>query len=471
MDIFPTSVVIIDDHRMHLEMLSNALKNCPLEIFMAQDPSEGLDLIFRRHPQIVITDLVMPAMNGLEILDRVVEFDPSIDVIVMTGHDSSESAVDAIRRGATDYLTKPLEIKLLIERITKLIDVKRRRELVYAAEGEIPRALGFEEMIGRSPLMWEMFARIRRIAPHYRNVLIGGETGSGKELAARAVHNLSPARNGRFVTLNCSAVVETLFESELFGHVRGSFTGAVDDKTGFFEHADNGTLFLDEIGDMPLATQAKLLRALQNQEILRVGALTPRKVDVRVIAATHRDLRMEIEQKRFREDLYYRLSMVEIPMPSLASRKEDLPLLIRHFVRRFSEQYEKSICGLTRRAEIVLERYDWPGNVRELENTMGYACMMALDEWVDVHDLPKAFRSSLRSESPAEPTMPGAVLALEELEKRAIETALVEARGNQSSAARLLSIGRDALRYKIRKHGLDVGTQAKNPSTSFEARA
>ena len=210
----------------------------------------------------------------------------------------------------------------------------------------------FEGIIGRSPLMWEMFSRIRRVAPHYRTVLITGETGTGKDLVARALHRLSPAASGRFVVLNCSAVVETLFESELFGHVRGSFTGATQDKTGLFEHAHGGTLFLDEIGDMPLATQAKLLRVLQNQEVQRVGSLTARKVDVRVIAATNHDLRAAIAEKRFREDLYYRLSMVEIQVPRLAERKEDLPLLERHFIARFAAQYGKEIRGLTHRAQI-----------------------------------------------------------------------------------------------------------------------
>src|SRR5450631_3126857 len=209
-------------------------------------------------------------------------------------------------------------------------------------------------MVGRSPAMVEMFSRIRRVAPHYRTVLVGGETGSGKELVARALHNLSPVSDGRFVVLNCSAVVETLFESELFGHVRGSFTGATQDKMGLFEFADKGTIFLDEIGDMPVGTQAKLLRTLQNQEVLRVGSLTPRKVDVHVIAATHRDLHAAIAEKSFREDLYYRLSMVEIRTPPLAMRKEDLPLLTTHFVEKFSRQYRREILGLTQRAQIVL---------------------------------------------------------------------------------------------------------------------
>src|SRR6185369_3987344 len=220
----------------------------------------------------------------------------------------------------------------------------------------------FEGIIGNSPTMWDMFSRIRRVAPHYRAVLVTGETGTGKDLVAQALHRLSPAGQGRYVVLNCSAVVETLFESELFGHVRGSFTGATQDKAGLFEHAHGGTLFLDEIGDMPLATQAKLLRVLQNQEVQRVGSLSARTVDVRVIAATNHNLRAAITEKQFREDLYYRLSLVEIHVPTLAERKEDLPLLERHFVAKFAALYRKEIRGVTHRAQLRLATHPWPGN-------------------------------------------------------------------------------------------------------------
>jgi DNA-binding NtrC family response regulator len=258
------SIVIIDDNAGSLELLSTALAAEDVRIYSAMDPEEGLDIVFREHPQIVLTDLVMPSLTGLEVLDRIVEFDSAIEVILMTAHSWAESAVEAIRKGASDYLQKPVSISVLRERISKLVDEARRRNRGSALEGQILETAQFERMIGRSPAFWEMSSRIRRIAPHYRTALITGETGTGKDLAARALHNLSPVSNARFVVLNCSAVVEALFESELFGHVRGSFTGADRDKMGLFEYADKGTIFLDEIGDMPVSTQAKLLRTLQN---------------------------------------------------------------------------------------------------------------------------------------------------------------------------------------------------------------
>jgi DNA-binding NtrC family response regulator len=312
--------------------------------------------------------------------------------------------------------------------------------------------------VGNSPQMWDLYSRIERVAPHYRTVLVTGPTGTGKDLVAKSLHALSPVADGHLVVLNCSAVVETLFESELFGHVRGSFTGAVADKTGLFEHAHKGTLFLDEIGDMPLSTQAKLLRAIQNQEIQRLGSLTPKRVDVRIIAATNRDLRQCIADKTFREDLYYRLGMVEIAVPALNGREGDLPLLIRHFTRRFSELYRKPIAGWTRRAEIVMQRHRWPGNVRELENAVGHACMMALGETIDVGDLPpylwggEGEQASMMAPLPvaAGGEMPG----LEDQEKTLLQQALEKCGGNRTAAARMLRISRDTMRYRMKKFGL-----------------
>ncbi len=461
-----TSLVIIDDNPGSLEFLSSALTRENLRIFTASNPEEGIDLVYTHRPQVVLTDLVMPGMGGLAVLERIMEFDPAIDVILMTAHYTSDTAVEAIRKGAADYLTKPISLSVLRERVGRLIDTALQRQQIMDVDDELLRTAQFEGIIGRSPQMWEMFSRMRRIAPHYRAALITGETGTGKDLVAQALHRLSLAK-GRFVVLNCSAVVETLFESELFGHVRGAFTGADRDKIGLSEHAHEGTLFLDEVGDMPLGTQAKLLRVLQNQEVQRIGSLAPRKIDIRVIGATNKDLRQAIVTREFREDLYYRLSMVEVHVPSLATRMEDLPLLTQYFMDKFARQYNKQVRGLTRRAQIVLARHAWPGNVRELENAIGHACMMAMGEVVDVADLPENLaRSPVSTAGPMDALSPAATgdetlnlqdasgLSFEEHEKHLLSSALNKAGGNQSEAARQLRIGRDALRYKMKKYGL-----------------
>ncbi|HLK06835.1 MAG TPA: sigma-54 dependent transcriptional regulator [Candidatus Angelobacter sp.] len=454
----PIELVIIDDNPRSLEYISTALASDNVKIFTASDPEEGLDLVYTHRPQVVMTDLVMPHMSGLEVLERITEFDPAIDVILMTAHYTTDTAVEAIRKGAAEYLNKPISLATLRERVGRIIDAALLRQQARHAEDKVLETAQFEGIVGRSPEMWEMFSRIRRIAPHYRAALITGQTGTGKELVAQALHRLSQVK-GRFVVLNCSAVVETLFESELFGHVKGAFTGADRDKMGLFEHANGGTLFLDEIGDMPLSTQAKLLRVLQNQEVLRVGSLTPQKVDVRVVAATNKDLRHQITERQFREDLFFRLSMVEIQTPPLAQRMGDLPILARHFVKKFSQQYNKQINGLTQRAQIVLGRYSWPGNVRELENVIGHGAMMTMTDMIDVADLPPlsqhamgaaAAVPSAHSGGAAEP----ANASLEEHEKKLVMEALNQAAGNQSKAARQLRIGRDALRYKMKKFGL-----------------
>jgi len=447
-------IVIIDDNASSLELLASSLASAGVRIICANTPEKGLEIVYREHPQIVVTDLVMPGLSGIDVVERVAEFDPAIDVIVITAHADSSSAVEAIRKGAADYIRKPIPVPLLRERITHVVELAQIRKRDSAAEDLLLRKSQFEGMIGRGPVFWELTARIRRIAPHYRTVLITGETGTGKDLVARALHNLSPVSAGRFVVLNCSAVVETLFESELFGHVRGSFTGADKDKMGLFEFADKGAIFLDEIADMPMGTQAKLLRTLQNHEVLRVGSLTPRMVDVRVIAATNRDLHRAIALKEFREDLYYRLSMIEIRAPSLSERREDLPLLTRYMLDKFSRQFRKPIEGLTQRAQALLGRYAWPGNIRELENALGHACMMTGGKMIDIPDLPEYLKTPGRENASAQPNASSVDDTFDEHEKRLIAHALSKAKGNQSQAARILHIGRDALRYKMKKHGL-----------------
>ena len=301
-------------------------------------------------------------------------------------------------------------------------------------------------MIGRSPIMLDVFERIRRVAPHFQTALLIGDTGTGKELAARALHHCSPVSSGRFVACNCSAIAEPLFESELFGHVKGAFTGAFQDKVGFLEYASGGVLFLDEIGDMPVVCQNKLLRVLETREFQRVGSPIVHKADVRIVAATNRNLRDLMARQLFREDLYYRLSMVEIKLPELTERKEDLPHLEHHFLEKFAKQYNKLVRGFTPKAKILLSSYSWPGNIRELENVIGHACMMSQDDMIDVKDLP----AHLRRAAPEDAPMQGDIVPLAELNRTHVFRVLEHSGGNKALAAKMLGINRATL-YRILK--------------------
>src|SRR5882762_7890788 len=406
-------VVAIDDDVQHLKFISTVLSSKQVVVSTAADPGAGLGLVRKMRPHLVLVDLMMPGTTGIELLEEVLQFDPGAEVILLTGQYSTESAVEAIQKGAADYMTKPVDVEKLQKRVESLLSEVRKSQRCLELEDELLENSQFAAMVGHSPAMLEVFHRIRRVAPHFRTVLLTGETGVGKELAAQALHQMSPASSGPFVTCNCSALVETLAESELFGHVKGAFTGAVQDRVGIFETANGGTVLLDEVGELSPAAQAKLLRVLQNQEIQRVGSPAVRRVDVRVVAATHRDLRSMIKEQRFREDLFYRFSMVHIKLTNLAERKEDLQLLAQHFIKRFSEQYGKDIHGLTRRAQMILSRHPWPGNIRELENVLGNACMMTDSEAVDIDDLPEYLRTS----EPSEIGDDTPVITLHEMEK------------------------------------------------------
>jgi DNA-binding NtrC family response regulator len=435
-------LLVIDDEHQNLGLIQAALEQHGLEILTADDAETGLALFQEHRPEIVLLDLIMPKMSGMEVLQKILAIDPATEVILMTAYYKAESAVEAIHRGAADYLTKPLDVIALGKRVSKLVEENRQRRLIGQLDKTLVETFQFEGIVGRSPLIIDMFSSLRRIAPHYRTALITGDTGTGKELAAQALHRLSPAADRIFAVCNSSALVDTLFESELFGHVRGAFTGANQDKVGLFEYANQGTVFLDEIGDMPLQGQAKLLRVLQNQEVQRVGSPVVRKVDVRVIAATNRDLRTMVRQNKFREDLYYRLSMTEIHLPRLAERKEDLPLLQRYFVEKFSTQYGKSVAGITRRAQALLARYNWPGNVRELENVIGNACMMMEGTVIDVKNLPSRF-----SEAP-DLSNDDELLTIDEMQGRHVLRVLDRVGGDKSRAAEVLGIARSTL-YNI----------------------
>lgn len=440
-------LLAIDDDKQNLDMIKMALQDERLEILTSQDPEEGFEAFLRTRPKIVLLDLVMPKVGGIELLERMVAVDPGVDIILITGHYSAESAVEAIQKGATDYLTKPLQIEKLRSRIANLMEEAEARQKTLRLDQELIDAYQFEGMVGRSPLMLELYARIRRIAPHFRSVLVTGATGTGKELVAKALHKRSPAARGPFVVCNCSALVENLVESELFGYVRGAFTGATQDKVGMFEHADGGTIFLDEIGELSQAAQAKILRVLQDRQVQRVGSLAVKNIDVRIIAATHRNLKNMVREGQFREDLYYRLAVVEIALPLLANRREDLPLLERYFIEKFSNDYRKPISGLVRRAQARLASYPWPGNIRELESVIGNACMMTDGNLIDIDDLPERLRKPLEGTD----TEDDSFSTLEEIQRIHVLRVLEGVGGNKARAAEVLGIGRATIYQLLSK--------------------
>jgi DNA-binding NtrC family response regulator len=456
-------LVIIDDDSQNLKMVQFVLADECLEIHTSSDAQRGLDLIRRTHPQVVLLDLVMPGVQGMEMLEKILDFDPGIDVILMTGYYSTESAVEAIQKGASDYLPKPLSTEKLQERIRQIADEAKRRQRSLRLDNDLLENFAFEGMVGRSPLMLDLFSKIRRIAPHFRVVLVTGATGAGKELVAKALHTLSSAKDGPFVPFNCSSISETLAESELFGHVKGAFTGADQNKVGLFEYADGGTAVLDEIGDMPLPMQAKLLRVLQNQELQRVGSPAPIKIDVRVVGVTNRDLVALVKQGKFREDLYFRLCMVELRVPSLTERLEDLPLLQRHFLQHFAAEYNKPISGLTRRAQAALSQYRWPGNVRELQNVIGHACMMTESEFIDIRDLPEAMIANKADRN----TGSDALLSMRELDRLHARHVVEHVGGNKVKAAEILGISRTHL-YELLKDAREESTESPDATVADE---
>ena len=395
----------------------------------------------------------MPGVTGLDVLRAIGEVRHGCRVVLMSGHATIDSAVEAVKLGAEDYFTKPFDLPRLRRLLSSVREDAERRRTLLDLEGQMAERLEFCGMIGRAPAMQDVFTLIRRLAPHARTALITGETGTGKELAVRALHQLGPRASKRFVTVNCSAVVETLSESELFGHVRGAFTGAGETKAGLFDAADGGTLFLDEVGELPFTVQAKLLRVIENGEVQRVGSVETNKVDVRLVAATNRDLRTEVEAGRFRSDLYYRLNVAQVNLPPLRDRREDIPFLTTAFVRSFSQRFGKQLSGVTSGAERLLVEAPWEGNVRQLRNVIERGCMLAEGEFVSERELAGAFQSSARAVLPSlqrrEATLP-----LQAIEREHIVKTLEEVHGNKAVAARLLGISRRAFYRQLERHGL-----------------
>ncbi len=447
-------LLAIDSDPQNRALIRDAMSQDGIEILTASDPEAGFELFLQARPRNVVVDLNLPDTIGMDLLERMVRTDPSVNVIVVSNRYSPDSAVEAIKKGACDYLTRPLDFQKLHQRIAGFLAEAETRQKTLGLDHELVQACQFEGIVSRSPLMLEVFAKMRRVAPHFRTALITGATGTGKELVARALHTLSPALPDRFVVCNCSALVESLVESELFGYVKGAFTGATQDKAGLFESADGGVIFLDEIGELSPGAQAKLLRVLQDHKVRRVGSTIPREVDLRVIAATNRDLRAMVREGKFREDLYYRLAVVEIALPSLANRREDLPLLQRYFVEKFAKEYEKPIAGLTRRAQSRMATYPWPGNIRELESVIGNACMMSDNKFLDISDLPERIQAQSSDQSSADETL----FSLEEISRRHVMRVLERVGGNKARAAQILGVGRATIyqllsRMKLEKRG------------------
>ncbi len=461
----PSRLLVVDDDPGIQSVVERFAGQLGFEVIFRSNGRDALACLADVKPDAVLVDLQMPELSGIDVLKAVRTADPECQVILMTGNATVDTALEAVKAGALDYLSKPFDAGRLREVLRTVREGIKRRERILAADADVAKRFEFHGMIGRSPAMQELFDSIRRLAPHTRTVLITGETGTGKELVAKAMHALGPCRARRFITLNCSAVVETLFESELFGHARGAFTGAADNKVGLFEHADKGTLFLDEAGELPLSLQAKLLRAVEYGEVQRVGSLESRRADVRVIAATNRDLRAEVAAGRFRADLFYRLSIIEVHLPSLRERREDIPYLTARFVRECAERLQRRITGVTPAAERLLQQAPWPGNIRELRNVIERACILSDAKILSERELLKAMSAPQSASAlPVPPAAPETSrddsMLFATGQRQQIERALQQVGGNKVAAAKLLGMSRRSLYRWFDRLDMPRGTVA-----------
>ncbi|MGH9414390.1 MAG: sigma-54-dependent transcriptional regulator [Terriglobales bacterium] len=445
------TLLIVDDEVKMLRLLELQLGADGHHVLTAATAEEALARLREESADLVITDLRLPGMDGLAFLQAIKRDNAELPVIVMTAHGTVETAVEAMKAGAADYVLKPFpleELRLVVNKELGASSLRRENASLREALGE---RYSFPNLIGSSPRMQEVLALVARVAPSQSTVLLGGESGVGKDRVARALHEHSRRASGPFIKINCAAIPENLLESELFGFEKGAFTGAVRMKPGKFELADGGTLFLDEIGDVPLAIQVKLLRVLQEREFERLGGTRTLQVDVRLIAATNRNLRAALEEGSFRQDLYYRLNVVPIELPPLREHKQDIPELAAHFLRRFAAQAAKQISGFTPAALAKLMAAEWPGNIRELENIIERAVALGDGATLDAADI------RLELSPPAPPSVGGALLpsgwTLEQWEQEVIRDALRRANGNKSQAARLLGLSRNALRYRLSTMG------------------
>jgi len=457
------TILIVDDEKNYPRILSAVLEEEGFETFCANSGYEALEILKNIDVDLVLTDMKMPKMDGIELLEKIKDKDKNIPVIMMTAHGTVDKAVEAMQKGAYSYILKPFDNNRLIIYVNKAIGmyrmVKENRQLRNAVESKY----SFGNIIGKSKVMQDVFETIRKVAPATTTVLIEGESGTGKELVAKSIHFNSPRRDKPFIAVNCSALAETLLESELFGHEKGAFTGAAARRKGRFELADSGSLFLDEIGELSQNLQVKLLRVLQERVFERVGGVKPISVDIRIIAATNKRLKDEIIQGRFREDLYYRLNVVHIVLPLLRNRQEDIRLLADHFIQKYGaeDKSDTPVTGLDPEVERFFFDYSWPGNVRELENVIERAMVMCRSNTIQVSDLPKEFRSNVYNTLHIEGIPSSAKLdeILTMIETKMIERALKLTNNVQSQAAELLGIGKSGLNWKIKKLKLDVGSK------------
>ena len=439
------TILIIDDEKNIREGLGAALEMEGYKIALASDGKAGLERIVKGDIDLVITDLRMPEVSGEHVLAKVTAENPGVPVIVLTGHGSIDSAVDAMRNGAYDFLTKPLNLDQLVLIVKRAL---QGRELVLKhkeLQEELNSRKSFESIIGKSAEMQKIFEIVRKAAGSKASVLITGESGVGKELIANALHNLSPRRDNSLIKVHCAALSENLLESELFGHEKGAFTGATSLKRGRFELANGGTIFLDEIGEIDQNVQIKILRVLQDKRFERVGGEETLEVDVRVIAATNRDLEAEIAAGRFREDLYYRLNVVHIHVPPLRDRRDDIPLLITAFLQEFAKENGKTIEGIDSRARSALYKFDWPGNIRQLRNCLESAVVMSSGSIIKLEDLPPSIAGSSQADIIEVP----AGIPMAEAEKMLILQNLAINKGNKTKTADILGIGRKTLHRKL----------------------
>jgi len=444
-------VLVLDDDGAHAEAAAESLSRSGYDCSVARSGTEGLQALEKDNFDVVLTDLVMRDISGIEIVRKVKTASPETEIIVMTGYPSYETALEAMDAGAYDYLNKPIDLNILRAKIRKALEKQKLFRSNVELKRKLDKRYGFEGIIGGSEPMQEVFDVLRQVSGSTATVLILGETGTGKELVARAIHANSPRRANRFMALNCAALSETILESELFGHEKGSFTGATQQRKGRFEYAHGGTLFLDEVGDLPAATQVKLLRVIEYGEVFRIGSNEPLKVDVRLLAATHKDLPSLIREGRFREDLYYRLKVVTIELPPLRERLEDLPVLIQAFLEEFSKPQGKKVPEITPAAMELMYNYDWPGNVRELRNCVESMVVLDKDGKLDSEDVPRFVKQ------PADASSSSGVggVNLEEKEKESIRKALALCEGNREKAAKMLGIGERTLYRKIKRYGFN----------------